>query len=157
MLKKIFMVSVIIVLVLLIIITPRFIGRDQGIAAVPELLVDHVENQTKVYVKGIGDYRYPNITIQIIYPGPSGPVELLQRDTFTYFSNVSISDNLTKEFDLNVSLYVGKLEYQYNCSISIVMDDIDPSKTMMEIREKDGDLVTRREDQVYKKLLERVR
>ena len=65
MIRKVLMAATIVVLVLLIIITPRLLGEEKEISSIPKVIVDYTNNHTIVYVTGaFGDYKYTNITIR---------------------------------------------------------------------------------------------
>lgn len=84
------------------------------VSSIPMILVDHIQEteETKVYVQGLDDHRFSNITIQI-----NG---LNVTENLTYALHLSTS--LT-EFALNVTVWDEIKEYEYRGNLSILRED----------------------------------
>lgn len=124
--RKIMMAAVVVVMVLAILITPQFIGVPE-LSSLPQLILDHVNNQTKIYVKpSFGHHRYSVITINV------KDIEDLNRswnytitENNTYLMHCTIDDSNTRHFMLNITVVDeigedGSCEfYDYNCTIEV--------------------------------------
>jgi len=127
MIKKVFMVSTVIVLTFLIIITPTFISQQAPIGSFPRVLIDHMEYSVLVDVRAaVEDYRYLNISITVTgldktyHPPPVAANE-------TYGIQATILKNDTREFKFSITLFDHTNRgYDYNATIRIVSEqDID--------------------------------
>lgn len=118
MIRKVLMAATIVVLVLLIIITPRLIGKEKEVSSIPKIVVDYVNNNTTVYVhSAIGDYRYSNITI--FAENESVGWNNITTDNETYSLTLKIPALVVIGFYLNVTAYDGETGYEYNCTVLI--------------------------------------
>ena len=122
MIKKVFMVSTVIVLIFLIIITPTFISQQAPIGSFPRVLIDHMEYSVLVDVRAaLEDYRYHNISIRVkgldntAYQPP--PVSANE----TYGIQATVLKNDTRAFSLNITLFDQSGQgYDYNSNVTIV-------------------------------------
>jgi hypothetical protein len=104
MIKKVLMAATIVVLVLLIIITPRLIGTGEEVQSIPRLLVDYVGNETKIFVVGtFGDYRYSNISIYAENTTIGWNNFTTENDTYTLRrqASISTSPHTPRNWDMN--------------------------------------------------------
>lgn len=95
-----------------------FIGCIEGptspISTIPRILIDHIEDtgETKIFVCGIEDHLYSNITIEIS--------EESVFENFTYELHMSTR---RETFLLNVSVWDEQKQYEYSGNIAIVTDN----------------------------------
>jgi hypothetical protein len=89
-------------------------GPDSPLSTIPTILIDHIEDtqETKVYVQGIENTLFGNITIQI----NDGTL----RENHTYSLHMSTKLN---KFALNVTVWFKLKEYQYTGNITISEED----------------------------------
>jgi len=122
MIKKIFMVSTIVVLVLLVIITPRLISQEPQISEFPRILIDHMKYELIIDVhSAVEPYRYKNISITVLGLDNDSyrPPTLLEEETFNL--HLKISKNDTYNFQLNVTLFDQNFNgFDYNATIKII-------------------------------------
>jgi hypothetical protein len=89
-------------------------GPDSPLSTIPTLLFDHIEDtkETKIFVQGIENTLYGNITIQI------------NNDTRTEDNTYSLhsSTALTK-FALNVTVWFKLKEFEYNGNLTLLEED----------------------------------
>lgn len=101
-------------LVLLISVFAGCTDPSSPISKIPTILIDHIEEtgETKVYVHGIDDYRFANITIQINKASTT--------ENFTY--ELHISTYLLK-FMLIAYVWDEEKHYEYIANITVLNDD----------------------------------
>jgi len=122
MIKKVFMVSTVIVLIFLIIITPTFISQQAPIGSFPRVLIDHMEYSVLVDVRAaLEDYRYHNMSIRVTGLGAPGYHPPPIQSNETYGIQATVLKNDTREFTLNITLYDQLRQgYVYNTTVRIV-------------------------------------
>lgn len=84
------------------------------LSSIPRILLDHITEteETKVYVHGLDDHLFSNITIEI--------------NNATITENYTYSLHLTtklEEFALNVTVWHELKEYEYRGNLSILHED----------------------------------
>ena len=84
------------------------------LSSIPRILLDHIEEteETKVYVHGLDDHLFSNITIEI--------------NDATITENYTYSLHLTtklEEFALNVSVWDKLKEYEYIGNMTLLSDE----------------------------------
>jgi len=125
MLRKIFMVAVVLVLILLIIVTPNLMGREQDISSIPQLLIDRRGgNETFIDVhSAFSHYMYSSITVHV--QGTDNiSFERIMFENNTYDLHFSISDSFSKSFILNVTLEDKKNRpFDYNATVMVKEDE----------------------------------
>lgn len=89
-------------------------GPPSPLSTIPTILVDHIEEteETKVYVHGLDDTFYGNITIQLN--------NVTAHENFTY--GLHSSTNLHK-FILNVTVWYELKEYEYNGNFTLLEEN----------------------------------
>lgn len=109
--KKLSFISIIVFLVLLAGCTE---GPPSPLSSIPTILIDHIEDieETKIYVHGIEDTLYGNITIQI-----NSETEL---ENFTYSLQTS---TILNKFFINVTVWYKVKEYEYNGNFTLIEDN----------------------------------
>jgi hypothetical protein len=102
----------------IIIITCLFAGCAEPprspISSIPHILIDYVEEteETKVYVHGIEDTFFSNITICIN--------QEMKTENFTYSLHMATEQN---NFILNITVWDEEKDYQYDGNITIFAED----------------------------------
>ena len=121
MIKKVFMVSTVIVLTFLIIMTPTFISQQAPIGSFPRVLIDHMEYSVLVDVRAaLEDYRYHNISIRVTGRDDPGYHPPPVQSNETYGIQATVLKNDTREFTLNITLFdQGGQGYVYNSNVTI--------------------------------------
>jgi hypothetical protein len=120
--KNLSFISIIVFLVMLAGCTG---GPPSPLSSIPTILIDHIEDteETKIYVHGIDDTLYGNITIQI-----NNETKL---ENFTY----SLQTNtVLNKFFLNVTVWYKMKEYEYNGNLTLVEEDGDTSFDIVDDR-----------------------
>ena len=117
------MAAVVVVMVLAILITPQFIGVPE-LSSLPQLIIDHVNNQTKIYVKpSFGHHRYSIITINAKSLNNNWNDTITENNT--HLMHYTIDDSNTELFMLNITVVNeigedGSCEfYDYNCTVEV--------------------------------------
>jgi hypothetical protein len=102
------------IVLFLVLIAGCIEGPDSPLSTIPTILIDHIEDtqETKVYVQGIENTLFGNITMQINN-------ETAQENN-TY--SLHISTELRK-FTLNVTVWFKLKEYEYSGNITLVEED----------------------------------
>ncbi len=92
-------------------------GPDSPLSTIPTVLIDHVEDsgETKVFIQGIENTLFGNITIQINNETVS------ENNTYS----LHLSTGLSK-FALNVTVWFKLKEYEYHGNITLLEEDGDP-------------------------------
>lgn len=124
MLQKVFMVAVVLVLILLIIVTPNLMGREQDISSIPQLLIDRVANETLIDVhSAFSHYMYSSIIVHVQGIDNISFERIVFEDN-TYDLHFSISDSSSKSFILNVTLQDKKNRpFDYNATVMVMEDE----------------------------------
>lgn len=143
MIKKITMVSTIIVLTFLIIITPTFISKQTPIGAIPRVLIDNMKYVILVDVgSAVEDYRYWNISMTV-----NGLDNLsyhrVSLEEQTYDLHLVVAKNDTSKFELNITLFDRNdrifIGYDFNATVEAKSQ---LEANVMEIRRSDIDQVS---------------
>ncbi len=102
-------------------------GPESPLSTIPMILIDHIEEteETKVFVHGIDDTLFSNITIQIN--------EDISTENFTYELHMSTS---LEKFMLNISVWDKKKQYEYTGNFTLLSDD-EIKMEIEDIRDKD--------------------
>ena len=93
-------------------------GPQSPISTIPTILIDHIDDteETKVFVHGVEDHLFSNITIWINEEGIT--------ENFTYELHTS---TYLQNFELNVLVWDKEKQYEYTGNI-IVLNDNDQMK-----------------------------
>ncbi|MFQ5884038.1 MAG: hypothetical protein ACE5IO_02945 [Thermoplasmata archaeon] len=124
MVRKILMLVTVLVLLCLVLVSPLFLDSGEGPTTIPRLLIDHAEEETRIYVQGaVETYRYPYITIEIrdLEPGSDWTNSISSNNTISL--SMIVKDTDTTYFQLNVTLMRGEKEYVYDCTIEVDEDE----------------------------------
>lgn len=117
-------------------------GPDSPLSTIPTILIDHFEDsaETKVFINGIDNTHYNNITIQI------NDDTVNENDTYS----LHLSTDLSK-FSLNVTVWFKLKEYEYKGNITVLKED---EHISLEIEDTDHDNPIKR-SLPYTKIMER--
>jgi hypothetical protein len=114
------------------------------LSGIPTILIDHIEEteETKVFVQGIDDRLFSNITIEIN--------DTSITENYTYQLHISTS---LEYFNLNVSVWDKEKEYEYSGNITLYDDN---GNIKMQIKET-GEDKYEKESFPHKIIMERKR
>lgn len=117
-------------------------GPDSPLSTIPTILIDYIEDteETKIFVQGIENTRYGNITIQV------NNETIRENDTYSLHMSTKIH-----KFALNVSVWFKLKEYEYTGNITVVEKD---EQISLEIEDTDHDNPIKR-SLPYTKIMER--
>lgn len=135
-------------------------GKDpfeSPVSSIPSILIDYnmqgvVANETELYVKGLNDYRYTNMTIRVA--GGNQTFERTREGAYFIFFNTSLAN-----FTINVTVWNKNKEYTFNGSVQIAPPEEAP-RIFTLYEEKRDRIVTHvfnTGNLPWKKLMERVR
>ncbi len=124
MLRRILMFGTVLVLLALVLLTPLFLERGSSLGAIPRLLIDHAEGETRIYVEGaVETTRYPYVTIDIMdISGNNWNSSDTSYNTIGVM--IIVHDTDTSHFQLNITIMVGEDILEYGCEVEIG-EDID--------------------------------
>ncbi|TET90131.1 MAG: hypothetical protein E3J35_07880 [Methanomassiliicoccales archaeon] len=145
MIRKILMLVTVLVLLCLVLVSPLFLDSGEGPITIPRLLIDHAEEETRIYVGGaVETYRYPYITIEVRdLEGSDWNKSTTSNDTIHL--TLIVEDADTTHFQLNVTLMRGEKEYVYDCTIEV--DEDEEGKEVLRFLFPDEELpIERKED-----------
>ncbi|MFQ6061065.1 MAG: hypothetical protein ACE5KV_07225 [Thermoplasmata archaeon] len=121
--KKILMLATVLTLLCLVLVTPLFLGQEESqISTIPELLIDHAEGETRIYVQGaVETYRYSFISIEARdLSGGGWKDSTLSNNTISL--SLIVKDENTTYFQLNVTLMRATVNYTYGCTVQLGHD-----------------------------------
>ncbi|MEE9223879.1 MAG: hypothetical protein V3U51_03930 [Thermoplasmata archaeon] len=129
MLRRILMFGTALVLLALVLLTPLFLERGGSLGAIPRLLIDHAEGETRIYVEGaVETTRYPYVTVDVM--DISGNNWNSSDTSYnTIGMTVIIQDVDSTHFQLNITIMVGDDILEYGCEVEIG-EDIDDGETI---------------------------
>ena len=124
MLRRILMFGTVLVLLALVLLTPLFLERGSSLGAIPRLLIDHAEGETRIYVEGaVETTRYPYVTMDIMdISGNDWNASDTSYNTIRM--EVIVQDVHSTHFQLNITIMVGEDILEYGCEVEIG-EDID--------------------------------
>jgi hypothetical protein len=152
MLKRILMLGTVLVLLALVLVTPLFLERSTSLGAIPRLLIDHAEGETRVSVQGaVETTRYPYVTVDI--KDLSGS-DWNTTDTMynTIEMVVTIKDSDTRHFQLNVSLAIGEELFEYGCEVEIG-EDVDGETIEVLLPDREDPIITTEDSFPYRDVI----
>jgi hypothetical protein len=123
MLRRILMFGTVLILLSLILITPLILERDTSLAAIPRLLIDHAQGETRIYVQGaVETTRYPYVVINITdISGNDWNSSIESYDTIGL--GTTVQDANSTHFQLNITLMRGNDLFEYGCEVEIGEDE----------------------------------
>lgn len=114
-------------------------GRDifeSPVSSIPSILIDHHEDETEIYVHGMNDFRYTNMSLLVTVGNTT--YERTRADALFIYYN--ISDNISeKRFTINITIWNKNKEYNFNGTI-MVADPLE-APTLLTIYEAKKDKV----------------
>lgn len=118
------MFGTVLVLLALVLLTPLFLERGSSLGAIPRLLIDHAEGETRIYVEGaVETTRYPYVTMDIMdISGNDWNASDTSYNTIRM--EVIVQDVHSTHFQLNITIMVGEDILEYGCEVEIG-EDID--------------------------------
>ena len=121
MIRKIFMVSTVVVLVFLIIITPTFISQNAPLGAAPLVFIYNRDYSVLVDVHSVVvEYLYWNISIRVVGLDNQSYRPPLMLENDTYDLHTVIAKNDTRRYEVNVTLFDQTMRgYDYNVSLEL--------------------------------------
>ncbi|MEM2869607.1 MAG: hypothetical protein QW379_04185 [Thermoplasmata archaeon] len=125
---------------------------ESPISSLPSLLIDHYDNQTEVYVHGLNEFRYTNMTVWV----SDGTTEFMRYRENTYF--IYLNTTLTN-FTLNVTVWNKKKAYVFQADIRVADPEEFPAHLFIyEKEDGDGTMhVLQKSNLPWKKVMERVK
>lgn len=124
MVRKILMLVTVLALLCLVLVAPLFLDSSEGPSTIPRLLIDHAEEETRIYVAGaVETYRYPYIAIKVTDLELGSDWNNSTSSDNTISLSLVVKDTDSKHFQLNVTLMRGEKEYVYECSIEVGEDE----------------------------------
>lgn len=130
-------------------------GKDpfvSPVSSIPSILIDYNLNETEIYVKGLNDFRYTNMTVRV--SGENQTLERFKEKAYFIFVNTTLYN-----FTINVTVWNKKKEYTFNGSVQIAPPDEAPRVLTLneEKRDKLTTYTLNTGNLPWKKLMERVR
>jgi len=121
MIRKIFMVSTVVVLVFLIIITPTFISRQTPLGAAALVFIDNMDYQVLIDVHSVVvEYRYWNISMRVAGMDNQSYSPPVMLENETYDLHAVVAKNDTRKFQVNITLFdQAKHGYDYNVTVEL--------------------------------------
>jgi hypothetical protein len=124
---------------------------ESPVASVPSILIDHKESETEIYVHGMNDFRYTNISLRVTIGNET--FERSREDTyFMYF-------NSSENFTVNITVLNKNKKYSFNASVVVAAPEEVP-KILTIYEEKNDKIYTytlNNDNLPWKRLLERTR
>ncbi len=124
---------------------------ESPMSSLPSIVVDHFQNETEIYVHGLTEFRFTNMTIWL----SDGETEILRHRENTYF--IFLNTSLT-HFSLNVSVWSKNKMYGFRADVRVA--DPDEAPTLLLLHEERGDSVTthalQKGNLPWKRIMERV-
>ena len=113
-------------------------GKDpfvSPVSSIPSLLIDHTineagVNETEIYVHGLNDFRYTNMTVRIT--GENQTFERLREQAYFIYYNLSMAN-----FTINVTVWNKNKEYTFNGSVQVAPPDEAPKVLTLYEEKKD--------------------
>lgn len=153
--RKYFGAAAVLVFVMAIVLAVWQGGRDifeLPVASIPSILIDYNNDETEIYVHGMNDFRYSNISMRVIIDNTT--IERTREDTLFMFYNSSAKDLI-----VNITVWNKNKAYSFNASIQKASQEEAP--TLLKIYEdRDNRIFTYTLDDgmlPWKRLMERMR
>jgi len=124
---------------------------ESPVASIPQILIDYNDDQTDIYVHGMYDYKYTNITMQIFVGDET--FERSRENVYSLNYNTSAD-----EFGVNITVWNKKKAYSFNATIKKASPDEAP-KLLTLIEHRDNRIYSYTLDNTnlpWKRLMERM-
>jgi hypothetical protein len=130
-------------------------GKDpfvSPVSSIPSMLVDYNLNETEIFIKGLNDFRYTNISVRI--SGENQSFERTRERAYFIFYNTSLAN-----FTVNVTVWNRNKEYTFNGSVQVAPPDEAPKVLTLyeEKRDRINTYTLNGGNLPWKRLMERVR
>ncbi|MGQ9583168.1 MAG: hypothetical protein ACUVV6_06610 [Thermoplasmatota archaeon] len=104
---------------------------ESPVSSLPSLVIDQYQNETEVFVHGLGDFRFTKMTIWV----SDGKTETVREKEGTYYTylNTSLSN-----FTLNVTVWNKNKEYMFRGGVRVADPDEAPTRLVIYEERKDG-------------------
>jgi hypothetical protein len=125
--------------------------QESPISTIPSILIDIELNETAIYIHGLNDFRYTNMTVRITHENTT--FEKVKYDA--YFIDYNSSE---ANFTMNVTVWNRNKEYAFNGSIQRAPDEAAPRLLTLYEEKKDriNMYVLNAGNLPWKKLMERI-
>jgi hypothetical protein len=127
------------------------ITTESPISSIPSLLIDYHEDETEIFVHGLNDFRYTNITLRVTADNTTQ--ERFREDAyFIYYNTTDLN------FTLNITVWNKNKQYSFNGSIQVA-NDTESTKvlTLYEVtKTRINDYMLTETGLPWKKFMERV-
>jgi hypothetical protein len=155
MMRKYFGVAAVAVFLLALALAVWQGGNDpfvSPVSSIPSILVDYNLNETEIYVKGLNDFRYTNITLRI--SGENQSLERSKEKAYFLFYNTSLAN-----FTINVTVWNKNKQYSFNGTVQVAPPNDAPKILTLyeEKRDRINTYTLNTAKLPWKKLMERVR
>lgn len=152
MLRRILMFGTVLVLLALVLLTPLFLERGSSLGAIPRLLIDHAEGETRIYVEGaVETTRYPYVTMDIL--DISGNNWSSSDTSYnTIGMTVIVQDVHSTHFQLNITIMVGEDILEYGCEVEIG-EDIDGETINVLLPDREEPIITTEDSFPYRDVI----
>ena len=129
---------------------------ESPISSIPSLLIDHHEDKTEIFVHGLNDFRYTNITLRVT--AENFTQERTREDAFFIYFSTSVFNFTLNNFTLNITVWNKNKQYSFNGSIQVA-DHAEAPKvlTIYEVtKNRTNDYILTDTGLPWKKFMERV-
>lgn len=152
MLRRILMFGTVLVLLALVLLTPLFLERGSSLGAIPRLLIDHAEGETRIYVEGaVETTRYPYVTMDIMdISGNNWSSSDTSYNTIGMM--VIVQDAHSTHFQLNITIMVGEDILEYGCEVEIG-EDIDGVTISVLLPDREEPIITTEDSFPYRDVI----
>ena len=146
------MLGTVLVLLALVLLTPLFLERGSSLGAIPRLLIDHAEGETRIYVEGaVETTRYPYVTMDIM--DISGNNWSSSDTSYnTIGMTVIVQDVHSTHFQLNITIMVGEDILEYGCEVEI-SEDIDGVTINVLLPDREEPIITTEDSFPYRDVI----
>ena len=135
-------------------------GKDpfvSPVSSIPSLLIDHTinetgGNETEIYIKGLNDFRYTNMTVRLT--GENQSFERIRQNAYFIYYNTSMTN-----FTINVTVWNKNKEYTFNGSVQVASPEEAPALLTLYEEKKDriNTYTLHTGNLPWRRLMERVR
>jgi hypothetical protein len=145
--KKVLMLATVLALLCLVLVTPLFLGYETSSpSAIPELLIDHAEEETRIYVQGaVEAIKFTSITIEVRDKSDGGDWNNSVSSNNTISLSMYVRDEDTTHFHLNVTVVRGEMNHTYDCIIQ-VDQDLDGEILKIHLPDEEEPIIYKEED-----------
>lgn len=150
--RRILMFGTVLVLLALVLLTPLFLERGSSLGAIPRLLIDHAEGETRIYVEGaVETTRYPYVTMDILdISGNNWSSSDTSYNTIGV--TVIVQDVHSTHFQLNITIMVGEDILEYGCEVEIG-EDIDGETVNVLLPDREEPIITTEDSFPYRDVI----